>query len=320
MINVFGPRPRSLWSAPEQKVGHGFAGLPISDVGVQFGLQPLMAGEITPAQFVDLNQKIGGADIDLNPTAARTDATEPALANVYRSGAINETNNLTSVAIIDLRGPDPGAFHDAYRTWTIRARMEIAEGHFPRNDVIWFGETPLIGDPQYTTQALLAMDRWLSAVEADHRGVSLAAKVSEDRPADVHDKCSNVDGVEQISVPGVGPACDLPLAQTKFGTPATVAGESIATDTQRCTLRPLRQSDYYPIVFTPQQWATLQHTFPTGVCDFSKPGVDQRGTIPWLTYQTASGSVVYGGRSLGRAPRNSGGGWASSSFSGWLGG
>src|SRR5204863_4922369 len=257
MINVFGPRPSSLWTANEKKVGHGFAGLPIGDVGVQFGLQALKDGTITPAQFVDLNDKIGGADIDLHYTQARSDATQPALRNDYRTGAINETNNLTSVAIIDLRGPDPGAFHDAYRSWTIRARLEQQEGHFPKNHVIWFGQTPLIGDPRYTTEGLEAMDRWLSAVARDHRDISLTAKVAQDRPGNVHDRCSSIPGVERVSVPGVGPVCRLKGVQTRFGTPATVAGESIRTDQEKCQLKPLRRSDYYPEHFTNAQWRAL---------------------------------------------------------------
>ncbi len=38
MINVFGPRPQSLWGPAEQAVGHGFAGLPLDDVGSSAGL------------------------------------------------------------------------------------------------------------------------------------------------------------------------------------------------------------------------------------------------------------------------------------------
>ena len=172
MINVFGPRPSSLWGPVEKKLGHGFAGLPIDNVGVQSGLAGLMEGTITPAEFVDLNSKIGGADVDLKPQPQRFQANEPALARSYASGAVNEANNLTNVPIIDLRGPDPGAFHDAYRTWSMRARLEHVEGHFPRNHVIWFGEAPLIGSPTYTTEGLLAMDKWLSAVEADRGGLA----------------------------------------------------------------------------------------------------------------------------------------------------
>jgi hypothetical protein len=317
MINVFGRRPRSAWGAGEKKVGHGFAGLPISDVGVQFGLNALMDGQISPAQFVDLNVKVGGADIDLNPTPQRTDATEPALRNDYRSGAVNETNNLKNVAIIDLRGPDPGAFHDAYRSWTIRQRLQNVEGQFPKNDVIWFGETPLIGDPNYTVEGLEAMDRWLSAVDSDHHRRPLQQKIAQDRPADVHDRCSDANGLEKVSLPGVGPVCNMPLAQTKFATPYMEAGESIATDDERCQLKPLRRSDYGLITFTDAQWSQLEQTFPHGVCDWSRPGVDQSPTIPWLTYQNRRGRVIYGGKRLGAAPGGSGAGWADPAFNWW---
>jgi hypothetical protein len=319
MINVLGPRPASLWSPMEQKVGHGFGGLPLSDLGVQFGLDALKTGTITPAQFVDLNAKVGGVDVDINHTDARVDATRPALANAYRSGAINETNNQKDLAIIDLRGPDPGAFHDAYRTWTVRARLEREEGHFPRNHVIWFGETPLIGDANYTTQGLLAMDRWLDAVDRDRSNRSLQDKVAADRPSDIRDRCSNIDGVEQVSVPGVGRVCELDTAQTKFSTPAMVAGEGIETDTNKCQLKPLRRSDYYPISFTDDQWALLEEAFPTGVCDFTKPGVDQQGTVPWQTYQQTAGAVIYGGRPLGGVPSGSMTGWTSPTFASQLG-
>ena len=320
MINLFGPRPEGLWGPVEKKIGHGFAGLPIDNVGVQYGLAGLEEGTISPAQFVDLNSKIGGADIDLKPIQERFAANEPALKRSYLSGAVDEANNLKGVAIIDLRGPDPGAFHDAYRTWSMRARLERAEGHFPLNHVIWFGETPLIGSPAYTTEGLLAMDRWLAAVEADKRRLTLEEKVAQDRPAEAHDKCSNVEGVEQASVPGIGPVCKLPLAETKFSTPRVISGEDIATDKQKCQLAPLERSRYYPLEFTEEQWLKLQKAFPAGVCDFSKPGVSQQGTVPWQTYQNdaSSGAVIYGGRPLGRAPANSGEGWTSAPFGGWL--
>jgi hypothetical protein len=317
MINVVGPRPQSIWSPQEQALGRGFGAVPLDDVGVQFGLGALRKGQITPAQFVDLNAKIGGVDVDINHTEARVEAPASSLTNAYRSGAINMTNNQAGLAIIDLRGPDPGAFHDAYRTWAIRARLEREQGSFPRNHVIWFGETPLIGDPRWTDEGLEAMDRWLGAVEQDRSDRTLAEKVAADRPQDLTDRCSNVPGVEQVDVPGVGRACELEAAQTRYGTPATVAGESIATDTNKCTLMPLRRGDYYPVIFTDAQWAQLEKAFPTGVCDWSKPGVEQQPTIPWQSYQDAAGAVVYGGRPLGAAPKRSGAGWSSGAFSGW---
>jgi hypothetical protein len=322
MMNVLGPRQPGDWGSVEQGLGHGFAGLPIDNVGVQYGLDALRAGRISPAQFVDLNAKIGGLTIDLKPQAARLAATEPALRNAYASGAINSANNMDAIPIIDVRGPDVGTVHDAYRSWAVRARMERDQGHFPRNDVIWFMQSRAF--TPFTSQgtpddAVQAVDRWLNAVEQDHRDTPLAEKVATDRPADIQDKCSDEAAVEQVDVPGVGKVCQLSPLETKFGTPRTVAGESIATDTNKCELKPLARSDYYPTAFTDDQWSQLEATFPAGVCDWSKPGVDQVGTTPWQTYQSdpAGLNVVYGGTPLGPAPGDSGMGWSSQSFSSW---
>ncbi len=297
-INVFGPRPASVWSPQEKKIGHGFAGFPVDNIGVQYGLGALRSAKITPAQFVDLNVKIGGLDIDTNPVPNRILADEPALANAYRSGMINETNNLDRTAIIDCRGPDPGAFHDAYRAFAVRARLDRANGGHA-NQSIWEGPTLIIGDTQCEQNSFLAMDRWLTAVEKDRSRAPIEQKIARDKPADIGDRCYDGKG-DKVS-DGLCPAGVVPI----YGTPRTVAGDAITTDKNKCRLKPLdRGDDYGPIPFTDDQWAQLQRIFPTGVCDFSKPGVDQRGTIPWQTYQRADGKVVYGGKPLGAAPRS----------------
>jgi hypothetical protein len=38
------------------------------------------------------------------------------------------------------------------------------------------------------------------------------------------------------------------------------------------------------------------------VCDYSKPGVSQRGATAWLTYQDKRGGVIYGGKPMGHPP------------------
>ncbi len=295
-INVFGHQPKWMWSANEKKLGHGFAGVPVDNVGVQYGLAALNSLQITPAQFVDLNAKIGGLTIDINPMAQRIPADPVALANAYRSGMINETNNLGQTAIIDCRGPDPGAAHDAYRAFAIRARLDRENGTHA-NQAIWEGPTPIIGDGQCLEKSLIAMDGWLAQIAADHSAKPLAAKVIADKPSDITDKCFNGEGVEVSS--GLCPPGVVPV----YGTPRTVAGDSITTDANKCQLKPLNRSDY-KVQFTDAQWAELQATFPTGVCDFSKPGVDQQATIPWMTYQDARGHVIYGGRRMPAPPRS----------------
>jgi hypothetical protein len=285
-------------------VGHGFAVPPIDNVGVQYGLEALQKGQITPAQFVDLNTKIGGADIDTNPIPDRIDTgTAPSLANAYRSGMINETNNLDRTAIIDCRGPDPGAFHDAYRAFAVRARLDREHGTHA-NQLIWEGPAPIVGDAQCEHNSFIAMDRWLTNVEKDASGASLPEKVAKDKPSDLSDRC--YDGAGQKLTNAICGEAVVPI----YGTPRTVAGDAITTDANKCQLKPLSRGDYtvgtgplaVPIPFTDAEWSQLQADFPSGVCDFSKPGVFQQGTIPWQTYQDPNGSVIYGGAPLGDPP------------------
>ena len=288
MINVLGPRPESVWTDMERRAGHGFAGTPFGNTGIQYGLGALAQGLITPAQFADLNANIGGLTIDVEPTPERTPGDDASIANAYRSGAINESNNLSGVAIIHHAGPDPGLAHDYAHSWWIRDRLDRAQGHHD-NHVLWFGLTPLFGDVTWPVEALTAMDRWLAAVERDTSSKSRAEKIADDRPGDLKDRCL-LDLCKQYLV-------------TNYGTPRSVAGGDVYNDNMKCQLKPLRRSAY-TVEFSDAEWAQLSKAFPTGVCDWGKPGVGQQPTIPWLTYQDAKGRVIYGGTPMPAAPRS----------------
>jgi hypothetical protein len=295
-INVFGPDPKRLWSPVEQELGRGFVRIPVDNVGVLYGLGALKAGQITPAEFVDLNAKAGGLDIDTNPMPNRIDnAGAPSLGRAYRAGMINEANNLNRTAIIDCRGPNPGLFHDAYRAFAVRARLDREHGTHA-NQLIWEGPVPLVADSDCEVNSFIAMDRWLSAVERDHSRTALPQKLIRDKPAGFSDQCWDGKGTKLSNS-----LCPAGVVNVE-GTPRTVAGDAITTDANKCQLKQLRRSDYPGVTFSNAQWATLQQTFPQGVCDFSKPAVAQQPTIPWLTYQNARGRVIYGGRPLGRPP------------------
>jgi len=190
-----------------------------------------------------------------------------------------------------------------------RWRLDEVHGNHD-NHVMWAGPAPLIGDPNYMNQALVAMDRWLAAVEQDTRDLPLAQKLTENKPADVHDQCSDGAGhkvADEVCVEVVTPAI-------AYGTPRTVAGGPRENHVLKCQLKPLsRDDDYGPVPFTEAQWAQLEETFATGVCDYTLPGVDQQATLPWLTYGDAA-NVTYGGAPLPPAPTGSGAGWASPAF------
>ncbi|MEO5665274.1 MAG: DUF6351 family protein [Nocardioides sp.] len=296
---LLGLRPESAWSAQEKAAGRGFAGVPFTNTGVQYGLNALARGTITPEQFVDLNEKVGGLDINADPTPGRIQGDPASIARAYRTGLINEMNHLDEVAIINHGGPDPGIAHDYSHAWWTETRLERDQGHTD-NRVMWFGPTPLIGDPTWATEAFLAMDGWLAAVEKDKRKVPLASKVVTDRPATVTDRCNGV--------------CGNDLTQLRLSTPRQEAGGDIANDVVACQLKPLDRASYQTLLpFTDAQWARLQAAFPTGVCDWTRPGSGQGPAETWLGYGTAT-TVVYGGRPLPALPARSAAGLMSASF------
>src|SRR5690606_3974671 len=130
----------------------------------------------------------GGVDIDIQAVPERLEANYTALNNAYRSGLINVGNNLNKVAIIDCRGPDPALFHDAYRAFAIRARLEKAHGNY-NNHVIYGGDLVVNADAKCLDISFHYMDRWLSNVEKDLSDLPIATKMAKHTPADVKAAC-----------------------------------------------------------------------------------------------------------------------------------
>ncbi|QHS11241.1 DUF6351 family protein [Sinimarinibacterium sp. NLF-5-8] len=300
--HILGQRPPEVWSDIEQQVGYGFTGIPLGNVGVQYGLNLLRTGLITPAMFVDLNVKIGGLDVDIQPQVARTKADPLAVANAYRSGMINMANNLDTVAIINFVGPDPGIAHDSVHAWWVRWRLEREHGN-NHNHVMWAGPIPLLGDLQFVYKGLDAMDEWLAGVEADTSDTPITEKLARARPSNVQDSCSLADGQR---VP-LEQCVDLLEKVYAYGTPRTVAGDTHTADNFDCVLKPLDRNDDYGLltIFTDAQWAQLEETFPDGVCDYTQPGMGKQSTVSWLRYRDDSGRMIVGGEPLPPPPAHS---------------
>ena len=121
----------------------------------------------------------------------------------------------------------------------------------------------------------------------------LAKKVIEDKPKSIQDRCTNGSGVDEPAT-----ACDTTVQA--YATPRIVAGMPQADDTIKCQLQPLhrarlRAGDVHRRRVG-SRWSTPTRS---GVCDYSKPGVGRRPTLPRQTYQDKSGKVIYGGHGLG---------------------
>jgi uncharacterized tannase-like protein DUF6351 len=263
MASVFGRRAQD-----------GFANTIYDNTGVQYGLQALQSGTITAEQFVDLNEKVGGLDVDWAYSAMRSVADRPALEAAYRGGLVSEGPALARVPIVDLRGTDNVEIHSSFHTYVMRARLDrTAGGH--DNQVIWTGARPLLSDPTSFNRAFLMLDDWLARIEADDRPGTRAEKVRRDKPAEAVDTC----WIEGRAVTDQA-ACDA--AFPHFADPRIAAGPQ-TDDVLKCELKPLARRDF-PVTFTADQWARLQRAFPGGVCDYAQRPVGHHQVDPWMSY------------------------------------
>jgi len=250
--------------------------------GVQYGLKALKAGTITPAQFAEMNAAIKGHDINFKPIPTRTRADVAGLPALYSTGLNNTENNLATTPIIETR-LQATDFHQVFHHTMVLARLDRAQGHHD-NYVTW--RTTAARDASFD-QAMDVMITWIKAIKADKRGVPQAQRVIDNKPDAARERCTNGDGKDQLAG-----ACPRPLELTRV-----LAGAPDTNDMGKCVLKRLNRKDYGGLNFSEAEWATLKQTFATGVCDYSKPPVGFRMSVPWQTYSSGKG-----GKAMGAAP------------------
>ena len=275
----------------------GFPNSPLDNVGVQYGLAALDSGGITPAQFAALNADIGGMDFAGAPVAQRTEASLKALRAVYADDLVNSASlGLRTTPVIDQRldldffgfGND---IHTTDWSFIIRARMLTGNGT-DGNQVIIENMPTAAEIGAADTYELAEMDAWLTNIENDQSHHSARQKVLSDKPAGLTDGCylSATDLVQQtLTDPGTGQCgAAYPVASN----PRLVAGEPLTMPALKCSLKPLNFQDYL-VPFTAAEQAELRQAFPTGVCDYSRPGVGVRAPIAsWLSYGDNPDAVI----------------------------
>jgi hypothetical protein len=113
----------------------------------------------------------------------------------------------------------------------------------------------------------------------------LRQKVLADRPDDLADGCylSATTRIRQPLTYPPGGQCGA--AYPVAANTRMVAGEGLAMDVLKCSLKPLDFRDY-PVAFTAEEQRRLRATFRTGVCDYDRRGAGQRGPIgTWRSYR-----------------------------------
>ena len=272
LVNVFGRDPKT-----------GFARRPFDNVGIQYGLKAFNDGRITFEQFVDLNTRIGGHDIDGNVVAGRTVGDAEALRIAYQSGRVNDASKgMAMVPMIDVRPYTEGTgdVHDTVNTHITRARLLAANGT-SANQVLHTYEpgTPI----QRVQQANLEeMEQWVANIAKDSSPAkSQLERVIRNKPAGVSDACYTKDGQKITDMQRC--AQMFPV----YSNPRLSAGLPMGSDALKCDLKAVDRKDYTQPL-TDAQLASLKAAFPGGVCDYVRKGVSVRGPDTWLSYGDGS--------------------------------
>lgn len=257
--NIYGRDPKT-----------GYALRPTDNVGIQYGLGALNSGAISVDEFLELNEKVGGMDLDGALVPQRMEGDRQALKAAYESGLNASYNNaLANVPIMMARTYNDarGDIHSRERDFVIRARLQKANGRTD-NTTVW------IGADQKALQTTETMNQWLDGVAADPAPLSID-KVVKHKPADAVDTCWDAQGnkiVEPASFDNPNTKCNQ--LYPVHSEPRLVAGAPLTDDVLKCSVKPVNFSEY-KVTFTAAQKDRMKTVFPTGVCDFSKAGVEQ---------------------------------------------
>ena len=120
-----------LHQRPRLRSRTGFVRRPLDNVGVQYGLVAFNAGKISAAQFIELNERIGGFDEQGRIVPARMEATTDAVRAAYVGGVLLDASKLAETPIIDWRDyvDELADGHEMFRSFATRARLVAANGH-----------------------------------------------------------------------------------------------------------------------------------------------------------------------------------------------
>ncbi|WP_051235911.1 DUF6351 family protein [Ottowia thiooxydans] len=259
---------------------------PLDNVGVQYGLVALKSGAISVDQFLDLNEKLGGFDLNGAVQRQRHVGNTQALSTAYDTGRVLVGVNLDAVPMISSRtyNDKAGDLHDRTRDFQIRAKLDDRFGNHDNHVLLIAAPGSPSGSAEMVNTQIIEMEKWLDGIAADLSADGLAQKVKRHKPVTAQDTCWRPDGskvTEPASFESTGICNSL---YKPYLDPRSAAGAPLAETALKCQRKPVDVSTY-GVPFSADQATRLSAVFPEGVCDYSKPGVEQKApTRFWASF------------------------------------
>ncbi len=259
-INVWGIDPQT-----------GFARMPIDNIGVTYGLEALNDGVISVEQFLHLNENTGSINHDNETLTSRVEADPETLRIAYQQGQIVSGGaGLSYTPMIDNRSAnnDNQATnpHHIVQPLSVRERIIRANGDAGTH-VIWTSPSGGVGN------VVATMDEWLENIAADGTDRSAREKALDAKPEDAVDRCFDGAGNVIAEEPASFDSGVCGSTYPSFSLPRMKAGGPLANDVLKCQLKPVDFSEYPEM--TVDERNRMLAAFPDGVCDYTKPGVEQ---------------------------------------------
>jgi hypothetical protein len=284
----------------------GFARNAWDNVGVQYGLQALVDGVITPAEFLDLNAQVGswkepsemvaegfpfvgGFDpFNFDPWSARNMNLSPdggVTPAPRRSGDIAAINAAyetgmrfdgdIDIPVIDWRHylEEELDMHHSHQSFATRSRLQNARGDAD-NQVIWFTDARPFAAFDQTPEAFEVIDEWMANLRANPE-----LGVAGNRPTRAVDRCFDTLGNEIAAGDDVwngilddeSPGTCTQQFQIHRST-RIVAGGPIDGGIFKCALQSVDEAiaagGYGSWLPSTAERARLLEIFPDGVCDW----------------------------------------------------
>ena len=264
--NVYGVNPST-----------GFALRPFDNSGVQYGLNALNAGVITPVQFIALNEKIGGVDQDDNYTAVRSVGDVGAIKRANQFGLLlSGKGGLASIPVFDNGTTNEiNGYHYAWFHYAVRERLQQSNGNSD-NFVMWRNTTPAALQEVF--------DKWIVAYKSDTSNDSQISKVLKNKPKEAvegcYDKATPPSFIAEKLLFSSKPNSKCSELFPVYSNTRHEAGGPLSASNLKCQLKPVDAHDY-KVSISGEEIARLKSIFPQGVCDYTKPGVNQTPVVPW---------------------------------------
>ena len=285
------------------------------NVGVQYGLEALQAGHITPDEFLHLNAYVGGwkhaseqveegfpfkggptpenfdpwssRQMNLSPDglapAPRTQGDPIGIQNGWQNGHV--FRGQLDIPLIDWRHylEHQLDMHNSIQSFAARQRIDQAMGNH-ENQLVWFTDArPDQPESDATMDAFAVLHDWITNIKANPAG-----GVAGNKPAAAVDKCFETDGtliaegddVWDGTIDGEPAGACTQRFEIK-STSRIEAGGPLRGDVFKCRTMPVATAvaeDLYG-AWDPDAaaLARLAAIHPEGVCDYSLPGVGQPG-------------------------------------------